>query len=642
MTKEKRQFGLIGYPLEHSFSPGYFKEKFSKEGIDDAHYSLYPLEKIEDVVALMKKDLSGFNVTIPYKKAIMDYLDDLDDEAREVGAVNTVVLRDGKAKGYNSDVYGFETSLRSCFSKNKPKQALILGNGGATRAVKFVLDKLGIAYQIVSRQENFLNYQDLDDKIINAHHLIINTTPLGMSPHVDKCPDIPYAALTSDHILYDLIYNPEETLFLKRGKEQGANIKGGLEMLHLQAEKSWEFWNADVTEKVDTIPVDFSNTEIAFSNKSDKALLRSHKLFNMMNRPSLVNFGSTVGALAVKWNLPFTKTIVRNTIFQQFCGGETLLESQAAIDNLFEYNCVSILDYGVESKNSIEELESVLKEIYSALDFASKNKSVPVISLKLTSLVENEILEKLSSYKKLSATQETLYLGFKNKFDAICRKASELSVAIFVDAEESWMQEAVDKHTIEMMEKYNKARVIVYNTYQMYRHDRLEVLKADYASAAEQGYILGAKIVRGAYMEKERTRAEEMGYPSPIQVDKAATDRDYNAAIEFCIDHYEGIASCAATHNLDSCYLQARLIAERGIRKDHYHLNFCQLMGMSDYITFNLAKAGYNVAKYVVYGTVKDVVPYLIRRAKENTSILGEASRELKLIEQEIERRKLN
>lgn len=221
MTKKKRQFGLIGYPLEHSFSPGYFKEKFNKEGIDDAEYNLYPLEKIDEVEVLVKGDLCGFNVTIPYKKAIIDYLDELDDEAHKVGAVNTVVLRKGKAKGYNSDVYGFETSLRSCFSKNKPQNALILGNGGATRAVKFVLDKLGIDYQIVSRQEGFLNYQELNDEIISSHHLIINTTPLGMSPHTDKCPDIPYASLTSKHILYDLIYNPEETLFMKKEKSRG-------------------------------------------------------------------------------------------------------------------------------------------------------------------------------------------------------------------------------------------------------------------------------------------------------------------------------------------------------------------------------------------------------------------------------------
>jgi len=636
-----RKYGLIGYPLKHSFSPGYFKDKYEKENIKDARYDLYPLEDIKEVTKLLDGSMNGFNVTIPYKKKVIKFIDELDPVAAAIGAVNTVRIRDGKSIGFNTDVYGFEESLKTCFKRSKPSHALILGDGGATRAVKYVLGKLGIEHQVVSRKEGFLNYSDLDEELIKEHRLIINTTPLGMSPNLDTCPDLPYEHIGADHILFDLVYNPAKTLFLQKGEDQKATIKNGLEMLHLQAERSWEYWNEPIKKTTMKNTVDFSNTEIAFASKNDKALKKTFRLFQMMNIPALVSMGSGLGALAVKLKLPFTKTIVKNTIFDQFCGGETLLESQDTIDDLAEFNCLSILDYGAESKSTKEELDQVVKEVFKAIDFASNNASVPVISVKVTSLVANEILVKKDAKEELTSDEQAQYEELHGRLESICNEASRKAVAVFVDAEESWMQDTVDQLTIEMMAKYNKVRVIVYNTYQMYRHDRLDALKADYAEAKQKGYILGAKVVRGAYMEKERDRAETLGYASPIQKDKAATDHDYNEAIRFCVSNYEGIASCAATHNLDSNYLQASLIAENGIRKDHYHLNFCQLMGMSDYITFNLAKAGYNVAKYVVYGTVQDVVPYLIRRAKENTSIMGEASRELSLIEKEMKRRKL-
>lgn len=637
-----RKFGLIGYPLKHSFSPGYFSKKFKKEGIADAQYDLYPLEDVDEVKELLARGMFGINVTIPYKKKVIPYLDELDPISESVGAVNTIRIENGKTKGFNTDVYGFEHSLVKCFGATPPKKALILGNGGATKAVQYVLNKLSIKYQIVSRQLGFLNYQDLNQAIIESHHLIVNTTPLGMSPKLDTCPDIPYQYLGGDHILYDLVYNPEKTLFLQQGEAKGATIKNGLEMLHLQAEKSWEYWNesSNIGENINA--VDFSNTEFAFSNKSDKALKKAYRLFSMMNKPALVGVGSSLGALAVKWNLPFTKSIVKGTIFEQFCGGETLSESQDTISMLSDNNCWSILDYGAEAKSSREDLDNTVLEVLKAIDFASSNASVPVVSTKITSLVANEILIKKDAKESLTTDEKLQYKELCERLDKICQAAAEKEVAVFVDAEETWMQDTIDLLTIEMMEKYNKTRVYIYNTYQMYRHDRLAALKSDFEIAKEKGYILGAKIVRGAYMEKERARAEEMGYPSPIQKDKASTDTDYNAAIRFCIDNIDVIASCAATHNIDSNYLQANLIAEKGIRKDHYHLNFCQLMGMSDYITFNLAEAGYNVAKYVVYGPVKDVVPYLIRRANENTSIMGEASRELKLIKTEMDRRKLS
>jgi proline dehydrogenase len=266
---------------------------------------------------------------------------------------------------------------------------------------------------------------------------------------------------------------------------------------------------------------------------------------------------------------------------------------------------------------------------------------VPIISIKITGLVDNEILEKLNRGAKLTPGEEREYEQLKERFETLCEKAYELGVGVFIDAEESWIQKPIDKLALEMMLQYNIDKCIVFNTYQLYRHDKLQQLKDDHSWALSEGIILGAKLVRGAYMEKERERAEEKEYPSPIQATKEATDEDFDKAIKYCIDNYETISSCCASHNLKSNLYQAKLIHEKGLDKSHVHLNFSQLYGMSDYITFNLAEAGYNVAKYVPYGPVKEVIPYLLRRARENTSITGEMSRELSLIDKEIKRREL-
>jgi len=239
-----RTFGLIGYPLTHSFSPGYFKEKFEKEGILNSEYCLFPLENIDEIVSLVEeKQPAGLNVTIPYKEKIISYLDELSPEAKKVGAINTIKFRDGRSEGHNTDIYGFEVSLKGLYGDNKPDDALILGTGGAAKAVQYVLEELDIMYHNVSRRHSYVGYEDLDQGIMKSHHLIINTTPLGMRPNFDNCPKIPYEYLTEDHLLFDLIYNPEKTLFMKKGEAQGARVKNGLEMLHLQAEKSWEIWN---------------------------------------------------------------------------------------------------------------------------------------------------------------------------------------------------------------------------------------------------------------------------------------------------------------------------------------------------------------------------------------------------------------
>jgi proline dehydrogenase len=387
--------------------------------------------------------------------------------------------------------------------------------------------------------------------------------------------------------------------------------------------------------------IDFSNTEIAFKNKSDQELKKAYQLFKMMNKSWFVNLGSKLGTLAVKWNLPFSKAIVKNTIFEQFCGGTTLLNSQPTIDKLAKYNVVSLLDYGAEGKITEEAYNRTMNENIKALEFASTNPSIPVVTTKITGLARFELLEKISAGESLSVEEEKEYSNVLKRIDAICASASKNNTSIFIDAEETWIQDSIDSITNLMMSRYNKDKVSVFNTFQMYRHDRLAFLKKSYEEANKQGYLLGAKLVRGAYMEKERARAAEMGYDSPINPSKQVTDEQFNQGIRFCVDHYETIALCNATHNLESSALLASLIQDKNLPKDHPHLNFCQLYGMSDNLTFNLAAEGFNVGKYVVYGQVEEVVPYLVRRAQENASVTGDMSRELELYSEEIKRRSI-
>ena len=386
---------------------------------------------------------------------------------------------------------------------------------------------------------------------------------------------------------------------------------------------------------------DFQDTRIAFQSKSDKELVETFRLFKLMNNGHLVDLGSKLAKLSIRLRLPFVESAMKRTIFKQFCGGVTLMDCQSVIDHLYDYNTLTILDYGAEAKTEEEDLDRTTQELIHAVDFAASNNSVPVVSSKLTALVDNDLLIKKQMGHPLSQKESEDFEKFISRIDSICARAKELGVGVFIDAEESWMQIVMDEVVSDLMKKYNRDRVTVYNTYQLYRHDKLDQLKADYEIAQKNGYMLGAKLVRGAYMEKERERAEALGYKSPIQPNKSATDRDYDEAIMFCLDRYEEIGICNATHNLKSVELMVDEILKRGLPRDHRHLNFCQLQGMSDYITFNLSQAGFNTAKYVVYGPVKEVVEYLIRRAEENTAVTGEMSRELSLISSEIKRREL-
>lgn len=384
----------------------------------------------------------------------------------------------------------------------------------------------------------------------------------------------------------------------------------------------------------------FENTEIAFKYRSDKKLKLAHFLFNSLRSPFLTKIGISLAKKTVEWNLPF-KGLIKKTIFQQFCGGETLQETSEVAQLLGAYKVNVALDYGVEGKHSEKDFDQAVLEFFKAIDYAAKQTNIPFIPLKPTGFGRFALLEKIHAGKSLSETEKEEYQRFSNRIDQICEAAAQHHLMVLIDAEHSWIQKPIDDLTNYVMAKYNKQEVIVFNTFQLYCHDRLPYLKTSFEMAQQGGYLLGAKLVRGAYMEIERERAQEKGYPSPINPTKEATDKDYNAAIEFCLQHYKEIAVFIGTHNEESCLLGVQLMKKMNIPSNHNHVHFAQLYGMSDNITFNLANEGYHASKYLPYGPVKDVIPYLLRRAQENTSVAGQTGRELSLIKKEMKRRGL-
>ncbi|MFC0514684.1 proline dehydrogenase family protein [Mucilaginibacter angelicae] len=382
----------------------------------------------------------------------------------------------------------------------------------------------------------------------------------------------------------------------------------------------------------------FENTEIAFRHSSNADLNRAYWLFRMINVNFLVKIGPPVTNFAMKIGLPI-KSIIKATIFKHFCGGETIAECDNTIKNLYSGRVGTILDYSVEGEEEETVFDNTRDEIICTIERAAKDKAIPLTVFKVTGVGRFGLLEKLDARLKLNDTEEEEWRRVQNRVLAICDKAYKNNVPVMIDAEESWIQDTIDLLALTMMTRFNKQKPIVYNTYQMYRHDKLASLLNDHTIGQSEGFILGAKIVRGAYMEKERKRAEEKGYPSPIQPDKKSADLDYDSALDYCTSHIEQIAFIAGTHNEESCRLLAELLDNKNIDHKHPHVYFSQLLGMSDNLSFNLADADYNVAKYVPYGPVKAVLPYLFRRAQENTAIAGQMSRELSLITKERKRR---
>jgi len=387
--------------------------------------------------------------------------------------------------------------------------------------------------------------------------------------------------------------------------------------------------------------LDFQDTETAFADKSDSDLKEKFRLFKMLNSPVMNAIGTRAAKFALGLGLP-VEGIIKKTIFEQFCGGETIEECEPAIRKLGAANIGPILDYSVEGKATEADFDYTRDEIIRTIDQANNDAKIPFAVFKVTGVAPLGTLERMSSKRKLDGKSQAKCERIHSRVNEICEYASKRGQPVFIDAEESWIQDAIDRLAAEMMEKYNTHQPIVYNTIQLYRKDRLKFLRESRRRASETGYILGVKLVRGAYMEKERGRAIEKGYPSPIHEDKTSTDDDYNAAIEYCLKHLDEVAFVAGTHNEKSVHLLASRMHSLGIAKNHPYVNFSQLYGMSDNLSYVLAKNGYNVSKYVPYGPVADAIPYLIRRAQENTSVTGQVSRELELIQKELKRRRLS
>lgn len=386
--------------------------------------------------------------------------------------------------------------------------------------------------------------------------------------------------------------------------------------------------------------INFDNTEIAFRNKSNGELNQAYWLFKIISSNFLTNVGPPITNFLLNIGFPI-KGIIKATIFKQFCGGETITDCEHTIEQLSLGKVGTILDYSVEGEDEDEVFDFTCEEIIRTINRADGDPRVPITVFKITGIGSFALLEKLDAKQELTTEETEEFKRVKARCLKICQVAFDKKVPVMIDAEDSWVQNTIDELALEMMIKFNKENLIVYNTYQMYRHDKLADLKADYLIAKETGFILGVKMVRGAYMEKERKRALEMGYPSPIQPDKRSTDRDYDESLRFCIENIAQIGIVCGTHNEDSSRLLTELIDENNIPHNHPHIYFAQLLGMSDNLSFNLSDAGYNVAKYVPYGPIKAVMPYLFRRAQENTSVAGQTGRELGLISKEKARRKL-
>ncbi len=385
--------------------------------------------------------------------------------------------------------------------------------------------------------------------------------------------------------------------------------------------------------------IDFKNTEIAFISKSNMDLKKAKFLYLVMASPFITKVSKVMTQFAMSIKFP-VNWVVKPTIYNLFVGGETIEECEKPAETIAKFNVNSILDYSVEGKESLEDINKALEETLHSIRNAGQIAHIPFAVFKPTAFTTSNVLTKSSAREKLNEEEQKEAENFKIRVNTLCKAAFEEDIPILIDAEDSWYQNFIDETVEKMMQLYNKKRAIVYNTWQMYRHDRLEHLKKTYEKAVEGNYFLGAKFVRGAYMEKERERADKMGYESPICVDKETTDKSYNDALRFSFEKREIVSIFNGTHNEESTLLLADLMQKENVEKNDKRFWFSQLYGMSDNISFNMAKEGYNVAKYLPFGPVKHVLPYLFRRAEENTSVKGQTSRELSLISSELKRRK--
>ncbi|UBB90469.1 proline dehydrogenase family protein [Candidatus Kaistella beijingensis] len=384
----------------------------------------------------------------------------------------------------------------------------------------------------------------------------------------------------------------------------------------------------------------FDNTQIAFADKTTPQLKKAYWMFKAIEQPALTHVGISILNFTVKNNFPFVTDIVKNTLFEQFCGGVTREESMKVVKQMFRHHIGSIFDYAIEGKEEEATFDHTCEEIKQNIKFAEGNPAIPFVVFKPTGFGRLDLYAEVQAGKELTSSEKEEWNRVVNRYEEVCKMAHEKNVVIMIDAEETWIQDAVDKLVNEMKSRYNREKAIVWNTIQMYRTGRLEYLAKDLERAKEKNYFLGYKFVRGAYMEKERNRAQEMNYPDPIQPTKQATDDNFNAAIDFVMKNLDKVSAFFGTHNEKSTELVMDKMREQNLPNDFDHIHFGQLYGMSDNITYYLGAKKYNAAKYLPYGPVKDVVPYLTRRAQENTSVAGQTGRELGLIEKELKRRK--
>ncbi len=384
----------------------------------------------------------------------------------------------------------------------------------------------------------------------------------------------------------------------------------------------------------------FEDTATAFALKTDSELERAYFLFRLIANEPLVRIGTAVTNFAIKAHLP-VDGLIRATVFDHFCGGVNETDCMPVVDKMWEKGVYSVLDYSVEGKEAEDPLDNALAKTLEILDFVKEKEAMPFAVFKPTGYGRFALYQKITEGKKLNTEEKAEWDRVVARYEATCKKAYDLDVALLIDAEESWMQDAADDLVEEMMRKYNKEKAVVFNTLQMYRWDRMDYLKELHQRALANGFKIGIKVVRGAYLEKENERAEELGYPTPMCPDKEATDKNFDDCVEYILDHLDTISIFSGTHNEESCYKLMELMEQKNIPRNDERIGFGQLYGMSDHISYNLAKEGYNVAKYVPFGPVKDVMPYLIRRAEENTSVAGQTNRELELIKKERKRRQI-
>ena len=383
----------------------------------------------------------------------------------------------------------------------------------------------------------------------------------------------------------------------------------------------------------------FNNTQFAFALKSDSELDRAYFLFKMIDNQPLVKIGTAITNFALKAKLPVER-LIRATVFDHFCGGVNEDDCLSVVDKMFTKGVSSVLDYSVEGKEEEQQFDAALQMTLKTIEFAKEQKAIPFAVFKPTGFGSIGLFEKVGEKKTLTLEEQAEWNRVAARFDLVCSEAHKKNVALLIDAEESWMQDAADDLVTQMMQKYNKEKAIVFNTLQMYRWDRLDYLKSLHKQAEKECFFIGMKLVRGAYMEKENIRAEEKEYPTPICASKEATNQNYDATVLYMTEHLDKMSIFAGTHNEQSSYTLMSLMEEMGIKNNDDRIWFGQLYGMSDNISYNLAAHGYNVAKYLPFGPVKDVMPYLIRRAEENTSVAGQTSRELSMIKTERNRRK--